>query len=468
MVLIKEKMEANGIGSMQTSFQDLFSPANMSLNPFYTSKSEDFMEGGITCLYQPSSLTSSGPWNFDIRGKGSNNMLQMNQTRILTSVKIVKNATNDELDLTDYLSIVNLFGNSLIKSIDIDINGVNIPALSNNHYNYKSYIETILSYGMDACKSQLVSSGYYPDKAGLFDEMRKPVDNVNDLPNGDDGERNEGFRVRAIPIQRSAVVQFVSTLHSDFMHSSKCLIPDIDMRIRINREDDKFLILSAENKIFKIEIVDMKMELHWITINNILANEIQKKLNNGVLALYEFNKTEISSHSIANGFHNGNINNLHVGGILPKSITVVMVDENAMSGDYKKNPYNFKHFDNNLAYIKVNGQNIPADPYTPNFDKKLYQREYRALLDNSGISHNDAGINLNPNAFANGSYILKFDLSPDKCNGWHKHKKRTGSIDLILGFAKPLPNSINIIIMKEFDATLTIDKNKTVVVDYAK
>jgi hypothetical protein len=52
----------------------------------------------------------------------------------------------------------------------------------------------------------------------------------------------------------------------------------------------------------------------------------------------------------------------------------------------------------------------------------------------------------------NGSTIFAFDLTPDMCNGYHRHSYRTGAITLHLGFAKPTAEPIQLLALSVYDA----------------
>ena len=65
-------------------------------------------------------------------------------------------------------SIVNLFPHAIFSQVDLEIDGVNLST-HDNLYPYKSYLETLLSYGADAKVSQLTTSLFVKDTAYNFD-----------------------------------------------------------------------------------------------------------------------------------------------------------------------------------------------------------------------------------------------------------------------------------------------------------
>ena len=56
----------------------------------------------------------------------------------------------------------------LFSQVDVSLNGTLITA-STNTYPYRAMIETLLSYGEDAKRTQLTSALFYKDRAGRMD-----------------------------------------------------------------------------------------------------------------------------------------------------------------------------------------------------------------------------------------------------------------------------------------------------------
>ena len=73
----------------------------------------------------------------------------------------------------------NLFLHSLFSQVDVSLNGTLITA-STNTYAYRAMMETLLSYGEDAYRTQLTSGLFYKDRAGRMDS----VDLADNAANG--------------------------------------------------------------------------------------------------------------------------------------------------------------------------------------------------------------------------------------------------------------------------------------------
>ena len=74
-----------------------------------------------------------------------------------------------ELDGGAKVDPVNLFLHSLFGQLDISLNGRTISGESIT-YPYRTYLETLLSYGEEAKSTHLTPSLFYKDTAGKMDE----------------------------------------------------------------------------------------------------------------------------------------------------------------------------------------------------------------------------------------------------------------------------------------------------------
>ena len=138
----------------------------------------------------------------------------------------------------------------------------------------------------------------------------------------------------------------------------------------------------------------------------------------------------------------------------------------ALNGDYTLNPFNFDHFNCNFLALRVNGVQTPAKVFRPNFENKIVRRELRALYDNIGVNSasDDSGCNLNDEDFIGRYTLFCFDLTPNKCNGFHLHEDRRGTIDIEIMFSKPLQQAITVLWYTSFEQTIAVTNERNVLV----
>ena len=90
------------------------------------------------------------------------------------------------MDPDEPVGPVNLFLHSLFTQVDVSLND-RVITPSNSTYTYESLIQTLVTYGSDAKKSQLTSALFYPDTRGKFERMN-PIE--------DDKTANLGLKAR--------------------------------------------------------------------------------------------------------------------------------------------------------------------------------------------------------------------------------------------------------------------------------
>ena len=109
---------------------------------------EEHMEENIAF----SGIKNDGPLEFNIVGDGDHYM-DLNHSMLYVEAKVVHADSTDLAADTD-VTPVNLTLHSMYKQVDVSLNN-KMVTMSTNMYPYKAYLETLLTYGKDAKKSQL-------------------------------------------------------------------------------------------------------------------------------------------------------------------------------------------------------------------------------------------------------------------------------------------------------------------------
>jgi len=162
------------------------------LDLFSVPPTQTSMEQGSWVEYHPmTTVTDGSPIEFDISGTGED-YIDFANTMLYVKAKVTLNNGNN-LAADAAVGPVNLFLHSLYPQVDISltlaswllfsnkvlINGTLITA-STNTYPYRALLETLLSYGENAKKTQLTSALFYKDQAGRMDSVDFAAGAVND------------------------------------------------------------------------------------------------------------------------------------------------------------------------------------------------------------------------------------------------------------------------------------------------
>jgi hypothetical protein len=118
----------------------------------------------------------------------------------------ITTVNNDNLDAADAVGPVNKFLPGLFSQVDLSLNGT-LNTRSTITCEYRAYIETLLSYGIEAKSSQLTSALFYKDETGKMDKPHPMAANAVD--------RNSGLAKRLIFGTKSSEIHMIGCIHTD-------------------------------------------------------------------------------------------------------------------------------------------------------------------------------------------------------------------------------------------------------------
>ncbi|XP_055380735.1 uncharacterized protein F54H12.2-like [Condylostylus longicornis] len=341
-------------------------------------------------------------------------------------------------------SVLNNILHSLIKQCNVQLNGKNITP-SDGNYHYRAYIESLLNYGTDAATTHLECAGWILDKPNIA------------------RSDNNGSKERQKLYHNSNVVELMGKLHVDMFNQPTHLINNVDIRILFTLEKPNFFLFADDSDESQFKIVEAKLFMRHVTINPsvLLAhNAVLEKSN----VTYHYKRVEVKNFTIPSNSSSISLDNVFIGQ-LPNTIIFCMTENAGYSGKRSKNPYNFKHFDISQFMLYVNGVQVPNAAIETSFsdDNNCNTRAYHTLFSGTGIYHNDRGHQITKSMFANGFFLLAFDLTPDASgNEICQRLLNQGTIRIEARLSKPTPSTLTALIYGEFDSNVQIDKNRNV------
>lgn len=385
--------------------------------------------------------------------KGSDEYLDPANIWLFVECKVA-NADGSPLEADARVTPVNLLLHSLFSKVDVEL-GDRLISTSQNTYAYRCYIESLLNYNPDFQQSYMTSEMWYKDTHGHFEETN---------PEGD----NEGLTERYEWFQRSRKVEMMGRLHIDITHQERLLLNRVDMRIKLRRSPDAFSLMSGtDNASEKIIITNASLFVRRVKVSDQVREEYIKTLTNpSYTALYPIQRTDVKVLNIPNGSRHVTLDNVYMGQ-MPRRLVLGMVDDDAFSGIYTKNPFNFKH--NHLTSLSLNiaGESIPSKPLTFDFDVVEgvnYLRGYINLFKELGLVYTASGNSITRSEFPHGYTLFAFDLTADQSLE-HMTPLKNGNLNINLNFANGV-NSVVLIAYAVFDNVIEIDGHRNVMIDY--
>ena len=159
-------------------------------------------------------------------------------------------------------------------------------------------------------------------------------------------------------------------------------------------------------------------------------------------AQYAITRTTPKVFTVPRGQQSQHLDSAFLGEI-PKRIAVCMMDNDSQNGNYKKNPFNFKHYNLTQIGISVNGEEIPFKPLKLDFDENLFVTAYNTLFSGTGKLHGNSGSIIKIEDYSEGYTIIVGDLTPFEIgDNFDLKTEGISSIDLV--FKSPLAATINV------------------------
>lgn len=425
------------------------------LDLFTVPPTQTSIESANYVEYNPISTINDGtPIEFVIGGSGQD-YIDLANTQLFVTAKIVK-ADGTNIENASEVGPVNLLLQSLFSEIDIKVNGSLITSC-NNTYAYRSYLETLLSYGRDAKTSQLTGSLFYKDTATKFDTANPAAPAANS---------NAGLVKRQSFFRGGGQVELIGRIHADLFFQDKYLPNDISLRIRLVRNKDAFCLMSSTpDDNYKINISACKIYVRKVKLSPSVFVAHAKALEVGN-AKYPIRRVVCKTFTVPRGNLDFSQENLFTGQ-LPTRLVLGCVDNDAYNGSYAKSPFNFKHFRMSQLKVFLDGQQQQIRPLELNYANNGYLAGYMTLFSGTGKQFRDEGCEIQRDEYPGGYALYAFDLTPDMAEEGHFNLIKEGNVRVDVKFDVGLPNTINVIAYAEFENIIEIDRSKNVIFDYS-
>ncbi|XP_075772970.1 uncharacterized protein F54H12.2-like [Pelodiscus sinensis] len=338
------------------------------------------------------------------------------------------------------------------RRLDVTL-GDRLISQSNNCYPYRAMIALILNYSHGTLKTQFSAGGFQKDMLGLHESTALV------------GVRNEGFQRRAKLTSNSRKLDLLGVLHSDLFFQEKLLLNGVDLKIKLTRSKDAFCLMSgnvAEN--YKVHIISAALFVKRVkVVPGVRLGHAEALMTAN--AKYPVDRVGLKVFSIPAGSRVRNQEKLFLDQ-LPKQLVIGFVDNDAFSGSYVKNPFNFKHYNINFVALYVDGEQVPAKPLQPDFENGNCVREYLQLVQASGKHGKDLALIIDREEFARSYTLFAFDLSLDQEGADHHSLIKTGNLRAEIWFATALDSTINMIVYGVFDNVLEVNHRRNVLFNY--
>lgn len=389
-----------------------------------------------------STLTTNQPIEFVISG-AVDEYVNFSETYIFVKCRVLVN--KDDLSdpkSEDWDSVIpaQYFLHSIFSQCDVLI-GNNEITVSPQTYQYKSYLEALLTFAESAKKTHM--------EASLF---------------GSKNYRNKRIRPTTNKGITGRWFDMMGKLHIDLTFQQKLMLGGCDIKIKLLPSDPKFYFTVGTGLKAQLELGEVSLHVHKSRLFPSVVSAIAEAVRVSP-ALYPITRTEVKRV----GIPQGQLDFVQdvIRGPMPRRVLVMLVDTSAFNGSFTKDPYEFKNYGINFCAVYMNSTQYPTKAFTPDFENELFVREYMKLMQTLNQNGTDVYTDLNMSKFAKDTTIFAFDFAPDLTSGpgvaGHANIMTDGVMRLALRFSKQTPEAINVLIYCEYDECFGVDSNRTVV-----
>ena len=363
---------------------------------------------------------------------------------------------------------VNGLGTAWFQKIYVKLNGTTV-SFDGNMYSHRVDIENRLSYPDTVKKGHLSMMG--------FDEEMEAFDEINNAEiHWDDADPAEhaypAILRRYLKGKASKNMYTIARIHSEIFEQPKLLPPNTVLDIDFDRHNSDFLLLTEHNNrnyILKMESCELLTRL--VDMDEEITAEIDSVSISGRNMLYPVRRVKLMYYSCgANVVDLSNFNLLTMeGNLLPCRIIVVMVREDAVHGNYNRDPFNYQHFNLVEFSLKVGSEQISLPELKCNMDddsNDILRPLFSALLANHSLFSNEE-LGINPSNYRNGNVFLAWDLS-QMPPGQSFEMTQEKPVSLICKLRRANNFVINVIVYSEYDSEVEmLNDRKVICHDYA-
>ena len=243
-------------------------------------------------------------------------------------------------------------------------------------------------------------------------------------------------------------------LYLDFATGqNRAVLNGVSINLKLFQASNEFRLIRHGSKTYKLQIRSAILKVCHVSLNPSLTIAHNESLK---LTLYPFWRSNVESFSVAQGSLTFMTDNIFHGKV-PSKMIIGMVSNSAYSGDFSKNPFNFKHMDANYLEVTVDGQPVPNRPYKPNYEENDYVSSYLSLLDSDLNKRKWIIIGLSE--YPNGYCLYLFDIQ-SFLRGKIMTRSNSGHVRLSVRYAKALPKTINVLENAKFPELVTVDHTR--------
>jgi hypothetical protein len=341
--------------------------------------------------------------------------------------------------------IPNLIG-SLFAQCDVFLND-KMVTVSNNLYAYRAYLNTIMNFSREAADRNLTAQFLYLDTAGTHDVKTN----------------NDAWTFRQLYTKESREFEFEGPLYIDLSNQGRYLVNNVDVRVRLSRNPDKFCLMDlTQDPKAVINIKQATLKVQKMTLDpgtQIGIETLLRKRN----IVYNILREDAKLFTIGTGSTSFTREHISLG-LSPKYAVVGLVDNDALQGNYKKNPFKFEGFNLKHISLNVDGDQVPVGGINVQFNDTVPHNVvegYMSMLQVCRKYRSHDEFMFSKYEYMQGNVLYGFEIAPEIVPGAFNLVRNT-NIRLDIQFARALTKNVAVLVFFFYDDTNEVNMNREV------
>jgi len=224
--------------------------------------------------------------------------------------------------------------------------------------------------------------------------------------------------------------------------------------------------MCAPDAGYKLKIYKAKLYVRRVLVADSVAETHERAVIEHGPFDYPVNRVEVTTYAIPQGNRDHTYTHSNTGQ-LPKSMMICFLDHDGFNGNYKKNPFEMKHYDISSLQVVVNDQKVPNDAYVPDFKTKAAVREYLALHTETGMYEGARSCGISYDQFLDGYTVFPLDLTPDRSHdGCRVNLIRAGQLRVEVSFGSALDATTTVLLYLVYDNVVELTRDRHPITDY--
>lgn len=421
--------------------------------------------------YRPvNQITQDGSIDFVISGNGSN-YVDLRRTYLHVKAKVVhsddtplpaprtvdENGVLGDPILDAKVAPVNLWLHSLFSQIDVYLQQKLVTS-SNSSYFIKAYIDSLLKCCGSSKEANLQAQMYFKDNCDAMDDS-DPFSGLN-----------SGLMLREKYIRQSRSVDMEGPLLVDIFQCERYILNGIEIRIKLWPSKSSLNLMAVKNN-FKSVIEEATLKVCHVTPTPQILMAHQEILNKKYYALYPYVKSDIKKFTVGQGAFDFTKDDVFQN-LIPVRLILCMVNNEAVSGSFQRNPFNFKNYKVNFVEVSIDGESVPSRALQMKFgvneEDGNYVDAYLSLT--RGVFMGQEEHSITREDYNSGFTFFVFDLEPEVIPDnesddefWPSIKH--GNLRIDFHFDVALPETITVIAYGIFPRIVKVDHARSVILE---